>query len=288
MNRNLIVDVGMSTGEDTEYYLAKGFDVVAIEADPACVAEVSSRLATFIGEGRLTIKPVAVADHRGVVEFLVSSREGWGSVGNDLAAARAAFGISARSMEVECDTFEAIMEGHPAPYFVKIDIEGADLTCIRGLGRLPQVPRFVSFECNPIDPDDTMEILDLLVSYGYRRFKLVNQALNPAIVNPRPPLEGGYVHKEFSLHSSGPFGEETPGEWVDADQVRQSFSSMAERQAVRARYTATGKVLGIPLARFHRQLEWAYNVGPVRWGRTRWAAWRGAEVGGWFDIHAGL
>jgi len=34
MNKNLIIDVGVHQGEDTEYYLKKGFCVVGIEADP--------------------------------------------------------------------------------------------------------------------------------------------------------------------------------------------------------------------------------------------------------------
>jgi hypothetical protein len=33
-NPNLIYDVGMHTGQDTEFYLAKGFNVIAIEANP--------------------------------------------------------------------------------------------------------------------------------------------------------------------------------------------------------------------------------------------------------------
>jgi len=31
---NLVYDVGMHTGQDTAYYLFKGYDVVAIEANP--------------------------------------------------------------------------------------------------------------------------------------------------------------------------------------------------------------------------------------------------------------
>ena len=33
-DRNLIFDIGMHIGQDTEFYLKKGFRVVAIEADP--------------------------------------------------------------------------------------------------------------------------------------------------------------------------------------------------------------------------------------------------------------
>ena len=37
MEKNLIYDVGMSNGDDTAYYLHRGFRVVAIEANPLLV-----------------------------------------------------------------------------------------------------------------------------------------------------------------------------------------------------------------------------------------------------------
>ena len=38
MNPRLIYDVGMHNGDDTAYYLRRGFRVVAIEPNPALVA----------------------------------------------------------------------------------------------------------------------------------------------------------------------------------------------------------------------------------------------------------
>ena len=35
--RRLIIDVGMHNGDDTAFYLAKGFEVVAVEANAALV-----------------------------------------------------------------------------------------------------------------------------------------------------------------------------------------------------------------------------------------------------------
>ena len=37
-HKDLIYDVGMHKGEDTEFYLRKGFRVIAIEADPDLVS----------------------------------------------------------------------------------------------------------------------------------------------------------------------------------------------------------------------------------------------------------
>ncbi len=68
---DLIYDVGMNNGDDTAYYLAKGFRVVAIEADPFLVQDVSPRFQQEITAGRLTILNVGVSDAEGTFPFYV-------------------------------------------------------------------------------------------------------------------------------------------------------------------------------------------------------------------------
>jgi FkbM family methyltransferase len=285
-DRSLIVDVGMSTGEDTEFYIAKGFRVVAIEANPDLVSVVGERLRQHTANNRLTIVHAAVAETPGQLEFHISQDAGWSSV--DAARAGSALNVSTRSIRVPAETLDRILVGHGTPYYIKIDIEGADAVAVRALERLPLPPAFVSFESDLLAPEETIELLDLLGRLGYRRFKMVNQALNDTLRCPDPPLEGQYVDVRFSGQMSGLFGEESPGDWVDRDTVRDQFLAISRQQAARASYAETGRVLGVPMGRLHRQLKWAYNVKPVKILRTRWASWRGAEVGGWFDIHAGM
>ena len=52
-NPNLIFDIGASNGTDTQFYLDKGFDVVAVEADPVMYEENLHRFKTSIVQGRL-------------------------------------------------------------------------------------------------------------------------------------------------------------------------------------------------------------------------------------------
>ena len=75
MESDLIVDVGMHRGADTEFYLRKGFRVVGIEAIPWVAAEVAERLAPDIEDGRLRVLNVAVSDHEGVADFYVNLQE---------------------------------------------------------------------------------------------------------------------------------------------------------------------------------------------------------------------
>jgi hypothetical protein len=66
---NLIYDVGLFDGADTAYYLFRGFNVVAIDANPVMVDKARSRFAKEIQEGRLTLFNVGISRSPRGVEF---------------------------------------------------------------------------------------------------------------------------------------------------------------------------------------------------------------------------
>jgi FkbM family methyltransferase len=71
MNPKLIYDVGMHNGDDTAYYLRRGFRVVAIEPNPTLVATASERFCREIEAGELKILNVGVAAEDGELPFWV-------------------------------------------------------------------------------------------------------------------------------------------------------------------------------------------------------------------------
>ena len=78
MQQNLIYDIGMHKGEDAAFYLAKGFKVVGIEANPELCLEVAQRL-SFFGE-RLRIVNATIHDRAGTISFYVNDRVSvWGT-----------------------------------------------------------------------------------------------------------------------------------------------------------------------------------------------------------------
>ena len=85
---------------------------------------------------------------------------------------------------------------------------------------------------------------------------------------------------QFSKHSSGAFGEETPGEWMPRDELVERFLATVRRQSLRVQYTARGRVLGIPVSFVHKPLRAIYNNGLVTRVRTWSARRRGVEAGG--------
>ena len=184
-----------------------------------------------------------------------------------------------------CTTLDKLLAAYPTPHYVKIDVEGADVFCVAS-PTAGGAPRFVSFEADLTDRAETTRILDQLEAMGYRRFKLINQATPSTRRLPNPPREGRYVDVRFGKHHSGPFGEELPGEWRTRAEVQARYEAVLTQQAARIEYSTCGKLFGIRLGRLHRPMIWTYNLRPVTAARHRWAAWRGVEAGGWFDIHA--
>lgn len=215
MQDRLIIDVGMHSGKDTEFYLRKGFDVVAIEANPALVQRARSRLGEYLSEGRLRIYEVAIADYEGEIDFFVNRQhDDWGTISTAFAARNERKGTKNSVIRVECTTFQTILMKCGVPYYLKIDVEGVDTKCLRALMALRERPKYVSIEAGLTSLRETFTELSLLWKLGYRHFKIVNQRLNSTVRCPSPPLEGDFVDYRFDGTCSGPFGEEAPGEWM--------------------------------------------------------------------------
>lgn len=63
------------------------------------------------------------------------------------------------------------------------------------------------------------DMLKLLVTLGYSGFKFINQAKTQDIQCPTTTREGNNIVWSFPWSSSGPFGEDTPGEWKTAEEI---------------------------------------------------------------------
>ena len=106
------------------------------------------------------------------------------------------------------------------PYYLKVDIEGHDGHVLDALVRLRAVPKYLSVESHSLDYLARLRVL------GYDKFKIVNQNKNWQVKCPYPPREGKYVDFEFGGHSSGPFGEESPGEWRTFEEAAYDYLHM--------------------------------------------------------------
>jgi len=222
--RRVIFDIGLHSGNDTAFYLAKGFDVVAVEANPVFVERCRERFKAEIEQGRLEIVDAAIAPKAGTIDFFVNLDEDqWSSI-DEKAGSR--MGTRAEKITVRAIRFEELAEGREDVYYLKCDIERADIHVLRGLGAFKRLPRFVSVESH------TPEYLGPLVTSGYDRFKLINQGTHRWTKLPSPALEGEYAKADFAGETSGPFGEETPGPWLSFEDVMQARTMAMKLKAI--------------------------------------------------------
>jgi FkbM family methyltransferase len=215
MHPDLIMDFGMHKGHDTAFYLGKGFRVVAVEANPALVAQARSRFAAEIAEGQLVIEAVGVGEKPGTATFYRNlDKDDWSSFLREYGARE---GTRFEELEVECVRPQTIFERHGIPYYLKVDIEGLDVAVVRALDHFANRPRYVSIE------ERHASHFAELWAVGCRRFKIVDQSRLGELSCPLPPREGRYVPASFSGESSGPFGEEIPGDWMSFDEALEYY-----------------------------------------------------------------
>ena len=228
----LICDLGMHDCEDTAYYLAAGYNVLAVDANPDKCAPAEERFAAEVGAGRLRVVNVGLAAQRGEADFWVSSWTEWSSF--DQANATKG-GATAKAVRVPTLPLADILAGAEAPYFVKVDIEGNDSVCLRQLCETTEMPSYVSFEVTAQAPQDVA----LLVGAGFGRFRVVRQN-DWRQMTPRNVLWYGWARQaiarlhhgshlayrrgpisghRFVLGSSGPLPWTVPGRWWNATEA---------------------------------------------------------------------
>lgn len=255
-----IFDIGMHEGWDSEFYLRKGFRVVAVEANPAYLERVQTRLKQWIDSGSLTIVHKAVAAESGRrIPFHVSEHvHGWSSTQKHMAERD---GLRSKPVEVESVTVPELFDLHGVPHYLKCDIEGADALVAGQIAASPEKPRYVSFEIHDIaDP-----LLPLLKRAGYDRFQIVNQEFLHLQHVPNPPREGVLAMPRCDLMISGLFGADLdPAFWSDFDLL------MKRLRRWRRLHTKTIDPVSRWLAKRYGKLT-----------RRLWLLERG-----WLDIHA--
>jgi FkbM family methyltransferase len=231
---NLIYDVGMHDGEDTKYYLDRGFTVIGVEANPHLVASLRETFAQQIADGRLQIVDKAIASTNGKVQLAVNRVwTAFSSINPVFTKRNLAHGFGSDYIEVEAVSFSDIIEEFGMPYYLKIDIEGMDLVCVKALHHFPDRPKYLSLETaatsGVAEYYQAFSELAELWTLGYRSFKYIDQAalskLNGRILNKEGPAEI-YEHRL----GSGPFGEETSGPWLSIKQAHHRMRQLIRYQ----------------------------------------------------------
>ena len=271
--RDLVYDVGMCYGEDTEYYLKKGFRVIAFEADPDLARACRKKFAEPLLSGDVTIVEGAIVDpsySAETVQFYKNMASTvWGTTSSNFAERNSTFGANSVLIQVPRVNFLDCLVKYGVPYYLKVDIEGMDMVCLRALLNIEGRPAFVSIESDKIDFEKVSDELKTLRQLGYTSFQAVQQATVHRQTVPRPPREGVVIDHVFQKGASGLFGKDLKPQWKTIDEVVDQY------KRVFAMYRVWGEDYGLaqrffPLKVVRKGLSIALNRG----------------IPGWYDTHA--
>jgi FkbM family methyltransferase len=266
---DLVYDVGAHKGEDTAFYLAKGYRVVALEANGELIRGCERRFATEIGEGRLTLVEGAVTDsEEPTVRFYRHPLSTWGTTSDEMVA-RNLMVAASEAVDVPAVRFAELLRETGMPSFMKIDIEGSDMLCLQALLEFEQRPQSLSIESHKTDWGRIEQELALLERLGYDRFAVVQQGDIPGKSLQTRKLDGSPLTFRFEEHSSGPFGSDV-GPWLShaaaiAQYKRVFLAYRLIGAKSRLRQTRVGRKLhGWALRRFKRPLPGWYDTHASR------------------------
>ena len=215
-----IFDIGANKGQNLSYFLDKADIVVAIEANTNLVKQIKSDFKQFIDNEKLIVENVALTDDENVknINFYISKV-------NDVLSTLYPDDISKfYKQEVKCEKASLLINKYLKKYdisqieYIKIDIEGADDLVLNDLLKNNILCENLSVECHK------SEVLELLLNSKFKSFKFVEGGdvtfkKNIEIINK--------LNKKkiinFDIHSSGPYGDDIPGDYYDKNSILTYF-----------------------------------------------------------------
>ena len=162
-NTILIFDIGANIGNKTDLFHQLGARVIAVEPDQLNFKLLLKR---FHNKRSVTLLPYAVSDKNGFSTFFIEApgsafntlSDKWKDVLGNKSLNRwevdKQFG---QKLEVKTVTLDQLINDYGKPGYIKIDVEGHELACIKGLS---QKITNISFEANlPEFKTETLEII---------------------------------------------------------------------------------------------------------------------------------
>ena len=225
----MIFDVGMHKGEDTDFYLSKGFKVVAFEADPDLIKKSKSRFKKEIENGDLIIVEGAIVDknfNKKIKFYKNKLNTVWGTVLREWAERNKADGAESECIEVDAINFKEWLIKFGIPYYLKIDIEGMDIVCCEALLSLEQRPNYISIESEKISFRRLEAELDLFEKLGYKDFKIIQQDNIKRQKEKKFFGEDRHINYNFIEGSSGLFGKDLSGIWINKQVALKKYKKI--------------------------------------------------------------
>lgn len=206
----------MHNGNDSEFYLNKGFRVVAVEAMLWMARKVSEKFREELRSGRFTIvnRCLADSDDKTVSFFINQQDSGQSSADPDKASQSG----DVTEVQVQTVSIDSLFRRFGVPRYLKIDLEGSDEIVLDQIIAANVKPPYISSELNNI------RVVAKLIAAGYHEFQIINQERNYTYRSPYPSREGEYCDCKFGAHHSGLFGRDLDEDkWISPRRAMEIY-----------------------------------------------------------------
>lgn len=268
---DLVFDFGLHHGEDSAYYLAKGYRVVAFEADPISADFCRRRFHSEIAAGKMRIIEGAIADDPSQTEvrfYVNRSKPVWSTSNSSWVKRNQRWGMHVEEVVAKTVDVRGAFLNFGIPHFLKMDIEGVERTILRMLQTFESIPPRLSLESEKENFGDLLSDLNLLTQLGYSRFKVVQQATIPGRKIHIKDRWGRDMTYRFEKHASGGFDEDAEGNWLTLEQTIALYQRIFSRYRLLGDQSILGRSLAMPFRIIRRAT--------------------GLPLPGWHDLHAAL
>ncbi len=272
---DLVYDIGLHRGEDTDYYLTKGYRVVGFEANPRLAGECRTRFRDAIQSERLIVVEGAIAPSEvgDSLDFYVDENSVWGTANKNWADKNKLMGSSNKRITVKRVDITDAYKAYGVPDFIKVDIEGQDKIILESMRSLDVLPRYFSMEAEKDDFSRLEMEIDSLRNFGYVKFRAVQQANNGRQSGSIKTIDGRTVHYAFQDHSSGAFGEDLLSPWMSYEEVLKKYRDIFQLYRIFGDYSVLSKI-----GPFAKIPKFAFKL---------LTGYRGG-LPGWYDTHASM
>lgn len=279
MKKKVIIDLGAHMGEDSDYYLRKGYRVIAVDASKRLCDYISDKFASHPQKEHFTILNYAIAneDNKEICFYENTDNSVWGTIYEDWVKRNEKLGTtsvrsSALSKRLDTIIAEQLHEDEEIEY-IKIDLEGADLVALQSLSKLSKMPKYISIESEKLSWERLLDEFRTFKSLGYTKFKIIDQSRIEEQKCPNPAKEGEYIDYKFKFGSSGLFGEELPGEWLTEAEAIQRYKEIFKRY----KYFGDYGIFNNKWVMKNRWVNKAMSIFKLSYPHV-----------GWYDTHAAL
>jgi FkbM family methyltransferase len=215
----VIFDLGCNLGQNINYFKKKSDVVIAVDANKELCNQIRIKYSNLISKKKLFVENVALSNTKKKIDFYIQENNVMSSLikpNNDEISKI----VKVKSIKVsELINFYKKKLKFKNPEYIKIDLEHIDHVILEDILKNKITPKYLSVECH------NEKVLRLIVNSNFKSFKFI-KGEDVGTKLKKIKITDKYKNNfffEFDKHSSGPYGDDIPGDYYEKKSILPYF-----------------------------------------------------------------